>query len=546
MKRITALILSLLLIVAVLPVSASAETVEGRLVRQKIEDHYAKILEASEHESLKGYCGTLASYQLYYLGINPYVIMADGNDQYDTYKDSGYTRNGYRIKTYSAENYTMEQALNTITRGGTWDAYNILVGFQTTTTEAGALYGHAVVIYAILDGMVYFTESYATTFVEHEGYPASCTISQFAALYDGWTEFEGIVLFGQKGYEDNCALYEANMYVQSLQDAPLYTQPCSPDCEETESSYIRSARPGERLLVTGLYENTLGEYFYQVDEGSSICYVQAELTEPVRYNTEDVVVSNLTYPEVLTPQEDLAITGLITARNSYVGAVELVITDEANEIIMTHSRAKKTGSYDLKKDTFDTVVDFGILEEGLYTYTLTADILNNYVDDGEIITDLERVTLFSRAFAVGEGYELPAQDAILRRSAWNGWVLRDQTWYYYEQGMPRTGWLSDNGVEYYLHPDGAVTTGWAQINGKNRYFSANGAMCTGWLNTQEGTWYLLSNGEPACGWWTIDSEQYYFDEAGLLLAQAIMEDDQIVYQTFGAEDIAIPPMETEN
>ncbi len=504
------------MVASVLPSQASAESVAGRQLRAKIAEHYALTLEASGHASLGGYCGTLASYQLYYMGINKYLTVADGNNQYDTYKDMTYTSGGYRVRTYPAPDYTLEDALNAITRGGSVDARNILVGFQSTNTAAGQLYGHAVVIYGIIDGMVYFTESYGTSFAEVEGLPAACTISQFVASYTGWTVFEGAVWFGEKGYVDICAQYNTYMYVSTLSKAPMYTQPCKPDSEDAKSTYIRTAQKAERLLVTGLYENTLGEFYYQVKDGRAVCYVEASKAEPVRFNTEDVAITDAVYPQVLELGKDFTIAGKIHPVNSKATAVHMIVSGQDGEVIMTHSLAKQSGVYDLQKDTFNLIVDFGILETGVYTFTLIADVINDYYEEDEVLTDLQTVTLCNRTFTVGEDVEMPKVKSVTPRSVRSGWLLRDEVWYYYENGQPRSGWINHNGVAHYLHPDGAVTTGWAEINGKKRFFSGSGAMCTGWLHTDEGSWYLLSNGEPVTGWHTIDEKLYYFDEDGVM------------------------------
>lgn len=585
-KRIMALVLSLLMLAAVLPVSVSAESTEGRLICQNIADHYAKTLEANESESLSGLCGVLASYQLYFLGVNSYPIMANGNDQYDLYLERNYSDNGYRIKRYPGEDYTLEEALNAITYRGTRDAYNILVGFHSTTTAAGALYGHAVVIYGIVDGKVYFTESFGTSFVEEEGVPGVCTISQFAALYDSWTELEGVVLFGRKDYLDNCYRRDAHMYVQVQRDDPLYTLPCVADDEDAGSRVIRTARKGEYLLVTAMYENTLGRYYYQVVDGDTVCYLDAQRAEPVRFNTEDVTLSDEELPQVLTPGKDFTVKGKVSSEISLISAVTMTVTDSAGEVIMTHSRAKKSGTFDLAKDTFNKVLDFGILEEGLYTYTLEADISSDYLDEGVIETHQEKITLCSVQFAVGENVQLPRQGRVAPDFIPDGWTLQDGVWHYYEQGAPRTGWLGYEGVDYYLKEDGSVTVGWAEINGKKRYFSANGAMCTGWLYTEEGTWYLLKNGQMASGlrriddklycfdengfmqtdgWKTIDEKTYYFFEDGTaatgwnilskkvyffhkdghLLVEAIGKGENTVYKTYTTEEICVPSLLNE-
>ena len=584
-KRIIALMLSLLMLAAVLPVGVSAEETEDRMIRDRIADHYVKALEMNESESLNGLCGALASYQLYLLGVNSYPIMANGNDQYDCYLEKDYTDKGYMIKRYPSTEYTLEEALNAITHHGTWNAYNILVGFHSTTTQAGSLYGHAVVIYAIVDGRVYFTESYGSSFVREEGAPTVCTISQFAAFYNDWTKLEGVILFGQKDYLDNCNRNYTNMYVQVDKEEALYTQPCTPDSGETESYFVRTARKGEYLWVTALYENTLGEFYYRVQDGQTVCYVNAASATPMRFNTEDVIVSEMEFPEVLTPGKDFTVAGKITAQHNLVGGITMTVTDQEGEIILTHSRAKKSGSYDLSKDTFNKVIDFGILEEGLYTYTLTADVLSDCLIAGEVGTNLEKIDVCKATFAVGEKTRLPQQGRLAPDFVSDGWSFVDDRWCYYEQGVPRTGWFCYDGVDYYLQEDGSVTTGWAEINGKDRYFTSLGAMCTGWLHTEEGVWYLLKNGQKAIGlrkiedqlyffgengqletgWQTIDEKTYffqpdgsaatgwneledgifYFSKKGLLLAKAIINGQEVTYEMLTEEQVTIPPLEEE-
>ncbi|MBR2423357.1 MAG: hypothetical protein IKK41_05590 [Oscillospiraceae bacterium] len=565
-KRIMALVLCLLMLAAVLPVGVSAEETEAGQLRRNITSHYYRTLSIYGGESLKGLCGGLASYQLYFLGVNSYPVMADGKNQYDLYAEKSYTDTGYQIRSYSAQDYTLEEALNAITHGGTWNAYNILIGFQTTDTEAGSQFGHAVVIYGIIDGMVYFTESYSTTYVGAAGNPGVCTISQFAELYDCWAQFEGAILFGRRDYLDNCCRHDANMYVQVQREDPLYTQPCVPDTDEVESHIIRTARKGEFLYVTAMYENSLGRYYYQVQDGDTICYLDAQRAEPVRFNTEDVVFSDAELPQVLTPGKDFTVKGKVSSQNSAIGAVTMNVTDSTGEVIMTHSRAKISGTFDLAKDTFNKVLDFGILEEGLYTYTLTADVLSDYLLEGAVETNLQQVTLCSVQFAVGEGIEIPQQEEAAPRAAQDGWVMTEGVWRYYEQGEPRTGWFCYAGVDYYLQEDGSAAVGWVQINGKDRYFTANGAMCTGWLHTQEGSWYLLKNGQKAIGWRTVEEQQYCFDENGLmlcggwteleegifcfqeegtLLAQATVDGETVTYEKLTEAEVEIPPLHEE-
>lgn len=514
-KRIAALVLSLLLIVAVLPLGVSAATdAEVKQITQKIRRHYYWTLSSTGKGSLSGYCGLLASYQLAYLGINEWAILADGKDQYDIYKDLEYTDEGYRVKTYPATEYSLEDALNAASRNGTRDVYNILVGFQKTNTAAGSRYGHAMVIYAILNGRVYFTESFGCTLCPYAGYAASCTIEEFARYYDAWTRFEGIVVFGQKDYVDNCTDYSAHMYVRAKKKAQLYTLPCTPESKEANSQLIRTAVSGERLLVTGLYENTLGQYYYQIEDSGVTCYMEAQLASPERYNLEDIKISDAVVPNRIPVGSDFSVGGEISSLYSDIKAVHISVTDQNGQEVLAYALSKNSGIYDLAKDGFNSNLDFSKLEEGVYTFWLTAQSSCNYVQGGQVLTQSGMATLCRVSFEVGQDHQIDSTQE--QQQIPDGWVVKSNTWYYYENGAPRTGWFCYEGVDYYLKEDGSVTTGWAVINGKERFFSDTGAMRKGWIATDAGSMYLLSNGEAAHGWRTIDGKLYYFDANGLL------------------------------
>jgi len=192
-KRIWALVLCAVLLLSILPVCALAAN-ENEMLIEKTRKSYESGLEATGQESFHGLCGTMVAYQLKYFGVSIYPEAWDGNKQYDNYAGKNITSGGYYVDAYPATEYSLEQALDVLTANGTRDVYNILVGFETTNTEAGALFGHACVITAIVDGTVYFAESFDTSFGV-EGTVICCTIKEFAAFYSDWAVFEGLVCF---------------------------------------------------------------------------------------------------------------------------------------------------------------------------------------------------------------------------------------------------------------------------------------------------------------------------------------------------------------
>jgi len=514
LRKIFILALCLCLLLMAVPVQAANESKVSQ-VCQEIVDDYADILRYTNMKSLAGWCGLTASWQMYLRGINSWVVGHHGKDQYDAYENVSVTSGGHRAKAYSARDYTLEEALNAISKNGTWDVYNILVGFQRTSTQLGSVYGHSLVIYAILDGIVYYTEGYNTS-MGRAGTPYQITIEEFVDYYDDWTVFEGLVVFGKKGYVANCTEYATNMYVRVLTGAQLYSQPCLPGTEDSESELLRTVPVGERLWINSLYENPDGELYYQVDDSDQAGYILAENAEPIRFVYEDIGITNVQNPVDMEMGGNSPITGRIASEYSTMGAVRMEVTDPQGNIILNHGLAKLSGVYDLESDTFSSAVKFGYLDEGSYIYNIYADGLNFYVKDGKVVSDYQQVHLVQSVFRVGDGepYSLPKQTE--EAPVPDGWVW-DGTWYYYEDGVPRTGWYCYEGMDYYLKADGSVTTGWTEINGKMRFFSNTGCMRTGWMQTDEGSMYLMNNGVPATGKREMNGMEYHFDEEGILL-----------------------------
>jgi len=72
----------------------------------------------------------------------------------------------------------------------------------------------------------------------------------------------------------------------------------------------------------------------------------------------------------------------------------------------------------------------------------------------------------------------------------NGWVLANRTWYYYANGVKKTGWVQDDSNWYYLNSTGAMKTGWLYWQNQWYFLKSSGAMATGWVYSG-GKWYFL-------------------------------------------------------
>lgn len=282
MKKVLILLCVLLMLVTSVGTAVADETEikPNSTLSQEAKQLYRQCLYASGRESFHGFCGLMTSYQLWKLGINDSLLIYDGNKQFDAYKNMTVTTGGFTVQAYGADKYTLKTALNAITGNGKKDVRNLLVGFQWTNTEAGRRYGHACVINAIEDGIVYFTESFDYAMGRMEGQTIVCTIDQFVEFFADWTTFEGVILFGEKQYSNSCASSSINTYLQLRFESNLRSQPCL--MGENNCQRLRNLAAGEMLHATAVYENQDGDLFYRIEEGDTVGYVSANAVFQVR------------------------------------------------------------------------------------------------------------------------------------------------------------------------------------------------------------------------------------------------------------------------
>ena len=525
LKRILAIILCIALFAAVLPGQAFAEetelTKEEAVIKEAKRVYYYSLSSAGR-ESFQGWCGLMTSHQLYHMGINKSIIVNDGNKQFDYYKDLTVTDNGYYISAYPAEEYSLEEALRAISRDGTRDVYNILVGFDWTSTDAGARYGHACVINAILDGTVYFVESFYTSLAGPEGSVIQCSISEFAAYFSEWMIVDGVIYFGTGSYADACTSLDCDAFVQTRFESVLRSEPCL--VGENECGVLRSITPGEVLHATGVYKNPQGDLFYAIDDGGMKGYVAANAVCVQQLNTADLT-AQLSAESV---RQAICLSGSVSAENGRVRTVDITVTDSSGAVVTKSEIAADACVYSLDLSTDE-------LDPGGYTVTVNADAASIIVQSGVCKTMTRSVTLWSQTVTVEGQVKTAIEDmAAVSHPAdfpvLDGWMWKNGSWYCYDEGKTCTGWTNRDGVKCYLDENGRAVTGWMEVDGKQLYFSGSGTLCTGWLATDAGMTWRDSDGVAATGLQTIGTRQYWFDQEGLLTTDGSITVDEVVYE----------------
>ncbi len=537
MKRIFALLLCVVLLLAALPVAAYAapqELSEEEALKQQIHRIYRRCLADANVETFKGLCGMMTSCQLYELGINASLAqVADGKMQFDMYASRKQTTGGYSITAYSGKEYTLEQALNKITRNGTVDARNILIGFESTTTEAGATFGHACVIHTIRNGVAYFVENYPTYRAGQEGNVITFTIPELVNFYGDWTVLDGVIHFGDRSYADSCQSFATDLFLRSRFATTLRSEPCL--LTENECVQLRNVAAGEVLHATAVLMNTRGEIYYRVDDGVQTGYVAANAAGLVRLNDEALSAQDITIPHAAQPGQDITVSGSVVGKNSDISAFGITVTDAAGKTVL-ESALDATGC-NVKLKALNEQLAFDTLAEGTYEITVSATAACVAAKGSGLMTQYVEQEVHKQSFVVSTDAEkepeVTADTVEIRTTSQkmqDGWFWENGTWYCYEKGSPCSGWIYHLGVVYYLKEDGAATTGFAQVDGQQQYFSATGALCKGWLVTQEGTRYWLDDGSEAKLWQQIDGQRYYFGQDGLLVTEGIVADGDETYE----------------
>lgn len=507
-KRILAFLLAAVMLLGLFLVPAGAEELtEDERLRQQIRTIYYRSLYSSGKKSLNGYCGMMTGLQLWKLGVTKGKESYDGNDFYDAYLNQEITSGGYKVKTYSGISHSMEEIFNIITCCGRRDVYNIVVCFQWTNTEAGDRFGHAVLVHAIVDGKVYFTEGFHSTIGGAAGRPIVCSIPEFCAYYEPWTSFEGMIVFGQKEYADFVTESLTDVFIQPTLAVELVSQPCA--AGKNGCQVLRKAIVGERLRAVAVYEGENGPY-YRVELGEKTAYIPGVYTSLLRINTEDITLQNLELDTALQEGDKLFVDGQAQVSGGELQELYLRLYKQDGTEFVACSIFEEGCSGEFVN--FTPHLDVLDIPKGSYTLELGATVHKHYIENGEKQIQVVDQPVYRGEITCDQTPSTP----VSAEETPEGWVFDGEAWQNFRNGEMRTGWFCDKGVDYYFDETGKPVTGWVTVNGKKRLFTETGAMCTGWVETEQGKLFLLSNGEPAVGKRVIAGKTYSFNKDGIL------------------------------
>lgn len=413
---------------------------EAQRIRKQIIQTHITSLEETGHETLGGRCGLQVSWELYLLGINKYLETYDGNQHYDHYSQLATTTGGYTVRAFSAETHDLKAALEAVTAGGQ-DVYNLMACFEKTDTEAGQIYGHVCYIHAILDGMVYCTEGFATRWGTIEGEPVVITIDQFVSWWTDWTEYEGLVCFDTKNPLASYTYTPCDLYIQAQEEQEILTSP-----DARFGALIRLAAMGERLHATGIFEDGEGQRFYRVDDDGQTGFVLAGKWSEAVYTL---------IPGKLMPRQ-MADGWNVRNGNWYYYENGTPLTGwlcrDGMEYYLDENGMALTGW-----QTINGSSRYFSNTGAMRTGWLRTDAGMGYrMRNGAAVTGWRMID--------GDRYCFDEEGRILC----GGWTKMEDGWYYFcADGKTMTGWVELDGIHYSFHADGYLLAKRQQQDGKD-------------------------------------------------------------------------------
>ena len=239
--------------------------------------------------------------------------------------------------------------------------------------------GNHIIIYAGLNG------SGKPTMIEFtgDGYKERVITSSYQKAFQNGARLVGST------YLSKCTKYATYLDLEITGATTLKKYPCSKTTDAT-STDIYTPSIGETFVAYALWENTVGNFWYEVKYNGTTCYLFAGDAEVLGGRTDDVVVSGVSVPTELEVGERFSIKGTITSTYGtmstvqgyiFAGSVSSLASATTDPIYKVH-KEPWVNSYSLLNSDIDLGLLFNELEAGRYTYMINVVCPNYYSPDG--------------------------------------------------------------------------------------------------------------------------------------------------------------------
>ncbi len=198
-------------------------------------------------------------------------------------------------------------------------------------------------------------------------------------------------------YLSSCTYYPSNLDVAVSTAVNMRQYP------STDHSVLENIPKGTQLHVTGLYKNTYGNYWYQVDRNGVTGYIDAQYAEATHWRYDDVAVIDPTMEDIAL-NSGYYLKGRVASKYNNLGKVTAKVysgEDTLSTPVLASSDSPNTKKYTLNHSPVCDNLIFSDLETGYYTYEVSADVTNYYVSGGVLTSETKNVVLWTKPFTVG-------------------------------------------------------------------------------------------------------------------------------------------------
>ena len=253
-------------------------------IKIQVTEIYQKALNMSGRSTFNGLCGLCVNYELRAMGIfGAGSFNGNGNQWFDGLVDGDETAGGYTQTKYAGST-CLTDIVNAYNGN---PVYNIVVSFPYGAKASTRPYGHVNFIHAIIDGKVYYTESYSTSGCP-EGSLIVKSVDDFVSTYTslngaplGAIHFtngsEDIQIVTDISTEDLFKRYPRYLYNDYVDDAYQKIFDLNTEIMKRQSatgdwwaSFLKSLKEGKEIILRELLAN-LGfdsQYELQMDEAT--------------------------------------------------------------------------------------------------------------------------------------------------------------------------------------------------------------------------------------------------------------------------------------
>lgn len=258
-KKIAAFVIMLVMLFSLCSVSAAAAS--DREILSSITANYDKALSIAGRGSFHGKCNLATAYQLRAMGI--YASGLDysgtGSSWHAYFRNVSGTTGGYNVVTISGADCLYDL----VERYGD-EIYNVVYCLGTGGTSGGT---HVLYIRAIIDGYVYFADSFSTNYHHTyyaEGAGTKLSISEFVSEYRRMNgNAYGCVYFTKNNvtehlsgsaenpsdWKNNKTVYESGKYIVSSASLKIRENP------DNHAKSVESVPHGTQVSVQEIKNN---------------------------------------------------------------------------------------------------------------------------------------------------------------------------------------------------------------------------------------------------------------------------------------------------